>query len=149
MANKKKPNLYLRLAVLYVASFLTSVLPLIICFVVNADKYIKTPSDAIRLCTGGAIAGILMLFATIGKLPVPRRITGLGVALIIAYLMQNILSDLILLLAMALLGELINCIFFSRAIRLTRENILIGKTADVTATQVEEVIKKYVGNGRV
>ena len=51
----------------------------------------------------------------------------------------------ILLSGMALAGEFLDFVCFQRAIRITKENILIGKTADVTTAQVEEVLKKYIG----
>ena len=71
-----------------------------------------------------------------------------GVA-VCQYLLQPIIKDLMLLSGMALAGEFLDFVCFQRAIRITKENILIGKTADATTTQVEQVIKKYLGSGRV
>lgn len=68
-----------------------------------------------------------------------------GVVFILVYLLQAILNDLLILSGMALMGEFLDCLLFQRAIKVTKENILVGKTADATATQVEQVIQKYIG----
>ena len=75
----------------------------------------------------------------------PSRVVLYGVVFIMAYLFEALLSDLVLLSGMALLGETVDFIFFQRAIRTAKENILVGKTADATATQVEAIVKKYIG----
>ena len=142
---KKKASLQLILILLYIGSFLSSVLPLIICVGVNFDKYTKTPGDTVKLCIGGVIALIFLFLKVIGKLKMPRRIILFGLVFIMTYLLQAILNDLILLSGMALIGELLDFIFFQRAIKNTKERIIIGKTADATTHQVEQVLKKYVG----
>lgn len=142
---KKKASLQLILILLYIGSFLSSVLPLIICVGVNFDKYTKTPGDTVKLCIGGVIALIFLFLKVIGKLKMPRRIILFGLVFIMTYLLQAILNDLILLSGMALIGELLDFIFFQRAIKNTKERIVIGKTADATTHQVEQVLKKYVG----
>ena len=146
---KKKPNLRLRLVLLYIGSFIICVAPLLVCFAVNWDKYTKTPGDTVKLCIGGILALFFLFLKVIGKLQMPRRIVLFGIVFITAYLLQAILDDLILLSGMALVGEFLDFVCFQRAIRITKENILVGKTADITTAQVEEVIKKYLGNGRV
>ena len=92
---------------------------------------------------------MFLFLKVIGKLGMPRRIVLFGIVFIMAYLLQAILADLILLSGMALAGEFLDLVCFQRAIRITKENILIGKTADATTSQVEQVLKKYLGNGRV
>lgn len=142
---KKKASLQLILILLYIGSFLSSVLPLIICVGVNFDKYTNTPGDTVKLCIGGVIALIFLFLKVIGKLKMPRRIILFGLVFIMTYLLQAILNDLILLSGMALIGELLDFIFFQRAIKNAKERIVIGKTADATTHQVEQVLKKYVG----
>ena len=63
-------------------------------------------------------------------------------------MLEAILHDLALLLGMYLLGEAIDLICLRWYIKKLDEDIKIGKTANATAKQVEEVIKKYNG-GRV
>lgn len=72
-----------------------------------------------------------------------------GVVFVMAYLLQALMDDLILLSGMALAGELLDLLCFQHFIKKTKENILIEKTADATTSKVEEVVKKYLGNGRV
>lgn len=141
---QKKPNLRLRLVFLYIGSFIVCVAPLLVCLIMNWDKYTKTPSDTVKLCIGGILVVFFLFLKVIGKLKMPRRIVLFGIVFILAYLLQSILSDLILLSGMALAGEFLDCVCFQRAIRITKENILIGKTADTTTSQVEEVIKRYI-----
>lgn len=143
--SKTKPNLCVRLFFLYIGSFLICIAPILLCFFANLGKYTKDPGDTVKLCAGGLIAVIFLFLKVVGKLKMPRRIISFGIVFIMAYLLKAILSDLALLSGMALVGELLDYVFFQRAIRVTKENILIGKTADTTAAQVEEVIKKYVG----
>ena len=145
----KKPKYRLRLVLLYIGSFIVTIAPLLVCFIANWDKYTKTPSDTVKLCIGGAIGLVFLFLKVIGKLGMPRRIVLFGIVFIMAYLLQAILADLILLSGMALAGEFLDLVCFQRAIRITKENILIGKTADATTSQVEQVLKKYLGNGRV
>lgn len=72
-----------------------------------------------------------------------------GVVFVMAYLLQALMNDLILLSGMALAGELLDLLCFQHFIKKMKENILIEKTADATTSKVEEVVKKYLGNGRV
>lgn len=143
--SKKKPNLRLRLVFLYIGSFIISIAPLLVVFIVNWDKYTKTPGDTVKLCIGGILCLVFIFLKVIGKLQMPRRIVFYGILFIMAYLLQAILNDLMLLSGMALAGEFLDFVCFQRAIRITKENILVGKTADATTAQVEEVIKKYIG----
>lgn len=145
MSETKKSKYRLRLILLYIGSFITSVAPLLVCLFVNLNKYTETPNETVKLCIGGVLAVFFLFLKVIGKLQMPRRIVLFGIVFIMAYLLEAILNDLILLSGMALAGELLDLVFFQRSIRITKENILIGKTANATATQVEEVFKKYAG----
>ncbi len=142
---KKKPNYKLRLVFLYIGSFLVSIAPLIICLAFNWGDYTKTPGDTVKLSLGGIILATLVFMKVIGKLKMPRRIVSFGIAFVMAYLLQAVLQDILLLTGMALLGEFIDYMFFQKAIKKTKEDMLVEKTADATTAQVEEVIKKYIG----
>lgn len=145
MSKTKKPNLRLRLVLLYIGSFIVCVAPLLVCFIVNWDTYTKTPGDTVKLCIGGILALFFLFLKVIGKLQMPRRIVLFGIVFIMAYLLQAIFDDLILLSGMALAGEFLDFVCFQRAIRITKENILVGKTADATTAQVEQVLQRYIG----
>ena len=142
---KKTPNLKVRLVILYIWSFIASIAPLLVCFIINWDKYTKTPGDTVKLCAGGIILVLFLFLKVVGKIKMPRRIVLFGVVFILVYLLQAILNDLLILSGMALIGEFLDCLLFQRAIKVTKENILVGKTADATAAQVEQVIQKYIG----
>lgn len=146
---KKKMNLKVRLIFLQIGSFIVSITPLIVVLGINWGDYTETPADTVKLCFGGIVVAVLLFMKVIGKLRMPHRIVFFGILFVMAYLLQAILQDILLLSGMALAGEALDCIFFQRAIRITRENILVNKTADATTERVEEVIKKYIGNGRV
>ncbi|MBE6656259.1 MAG: hypothetical protein E7609_05275 [Ruminococcaceae bacterium] len=141
----KAPNLKRRLFFLSIGSFLVSTAPLFLCVVANWEKYVKTPGDAVSLSLGGMLVLLFLVLKVLGKLKMPSRIVFYGAVFAMAYFLKALLSDLVLLSGMALLGETVDFIFFQRAIRKTKENVLIGKTADATAAQVEEVVKKYIG----
>lgn len=146
---KAKLNLRVRLILLEIGSFIVSVAPLIAIFVINWGKYTQTPAATVKLCFGGALVVALIFLKVIGKLHISSRIVFFSIVFAMAYLLQPILADILLISGLALLGEIVDCICFQRAIRITRENILVDKTANATTQKVEEVIKKYVGNGRV
>ena len=145
---KKKPNLKVRLAFLYVFSFIATIAPLAVCFAINLDKYTAMPSDSVKLALGGGLLLVFVALKVVGKVKLPPRIVVFGIVFVLAYLLKTILADLMLLSGMAFLGEVIDALLFQRAIKRTKEEILVGKTADATSAQVEEVLKKYIG-GRV
>ena len=133
------------LIVLYILSFIVSIAPLLVCLIVNWNKYTTTPGDTVKLCLGGIILLFFVFLKVVGKLRLPRRIITFATLFIVVYLLQSVLDDLLLLSGMALLGEFLDTILFQNAIKSTKESISIEKTATATSTQVEEVIKKYIG----
>ena len=138
-----------RLILLQIGSFIVSIAPLLIVLIINWGEYTKTPGETVKLCIGGIMVLFFIFLKVIGKLRMPRRIVLFGVVFLMAYLLQAIMDDMILLSGMALLGEFLDLVCFQGFIKKLKENILIGKTANTTTEQVEQVIKKYIGNGRV
>lgn len=138
-----------RLVLLQIGSFIVSIAPLVIVLIINWGKYTKTPGETVKLCIGGIMVAFFIFLKVIGKLKMPRRIVLFGVVFIMAYLLQAIMDDMVLLSGMALLGEFIDMVCFQGFIKKLKENILIGKTANATTDQVEKVIQKYIDNGRV
>lgn len=144
---KTNKKLKVRLVFLYIGSFLISIAPLVVVFALNWGDYTKTPGDTVKLCFGGVFALFLIFLKVIGKLKMPRRIIFFGVVFLLAYLLQAVLADIILLSGMALAGEFVDLLCFQKPIKITKENIMIEKTSGATATKVEEVMKKFF-NGR-
>lgn len=146
---KRKLSLRGRLIILEIASFIVSITPLVLIFTINWNKYAATPADTVRLSLGGILIVMLFFLKAIGKLRIPSRIVFFGMIFVMSYLLKAVLADILLISGMALAGEIVDCICFQRAIRITRDNIFVNKTADATTQKVEEVFKKYVSNGRV
>ena len=135
----------LKLIVLYLFSFIFSTAPLVITFILNKEEYITTPSDTFKLCIGGMIAVILIALKAVGKLKLPSGIVLYGIAFALSYLLEAILTDLMLLSGMALLGEIIDAAIFKPLIARTNEKMNISKTADATAEQIRAVLDEYMG----
>lgn len=142
----KTKQLRRKLFFLQLFSFLVSVLPLAITVGANCDEWFTTPEETVKIAVGAIIAIVFLCVKTVGKLKVPRRIITFGLVLVISYLLESILADLVLLSGMAFIGELFDAVFFQRAIKRTRESIVIEKTADTTSAQIEELFKKYAGD---
>ena len=138
-------KLKLKLFFLYVGSFIVSISPLLTVLISRWGVYTKTPEDTVKLCIGGLFCLFFIFLKVIGKLKMPRRIVLFGVVFVLVYLLQAILDDLLIISGMALMGELVDTIFFQSAIRRTKEGVLIEKTSAATSDKVEEVIKKYIG----
>lgn len=145
----KQRKLKWKLRLLQIGSFIATSAPLMIVVIMNWGAYAGTPAQSIKLGAGIFIVMFFLFLKVIGKLRMPRRVITFGIIFALSYLLQAVLYDLCLLSGIALFGECLDLIFFQRPIKLTKENILVGKTADATTQQVEEVIKKYIGNGRV
>ena len=143
MTTHKRPRYRLRLAILYVCSFIVSVAPLLIYFLINFGKYTKEPHEKIKLCVGGVILLFFVFLKVIGKLRMPRRIVLFSIVFIMVYLLQTILDDLLVISFLALLGELIDSICFQWVIKKTKEDMLVSKTAEKTAQEIDQVLQKY------
>ncbi len=126
-------------------SFIVSVAPLVVVLIMNWGKYTETPAETVKLCIGGVLCLLFVLMKVLGKLKIPSRLVLFFVVFLMAYLMQSVLEDLLLLSGMALLGESVDFIFFQKAIKTAEENILVDKTATETAKQVESIIEKHKG----
>ena len=138
---KRRVELFL----LYIGSFIFSVAPLIITFIINREKYIASPADTFKLCIGGTIAIVIIAIKALGKLKIPGGITLYGIIFVLSYLLEAILADLLLLSGMALLGEIIDCAVFRPLIKRTKEKITISKTADATTEKMRAVLEEYMG----
>ena len=142
----KRPRF--KLFIFSILSFIVSLAPLITAFALNFETYTKTVSAGVKLTIGGVIVCVLLFFKVIGKLNAPNGVMAYFIVFLLAYLLEAILADLILLSGMALLGEVMDMIFIRPFVRRAREEITIKKTADATADQVKVILDDYLG-GRV
>lgn len=137
-----------KLALLYILSVIATIAPITIYFFINIDKYTKTVPDTIKLCSGAIILFCIVVLKVIGKLHVPSAITLYAIILVLAYLLNSIIQDLIVFAFLALVGELLS-IFIDIVIRNLRIKLEREKTASITAVEVEKIITKHIGGGRV
>lgn len=144
---KKQHNLKVRLIWLEIGSFLVSVAPIIIFVALNWKRYTNTTEETVKLCVGGVLALVFVFLKAIGKLHISRRVVTFSIIFILSYLLQAIVRDIVFLSGLALLGEVADIIFFQRAIKVTKENILIGKTANATTEQVKAVMEEMLNKG--
>lgn len=138
---RKKRNLFF----LQCGGFLISVAPLLSLVTVRAERYVSTPSDGIRLGLGGGISLILVFLRSIGKLNIPRRLFGTGLVCLLAYLLNAVLVDIMLLSAAAFAGDLGELLLFSLPVRNAKEKLSLCKTATATTQAVENMLKNYSG----
>lgn len=144
---KTRTKSRLKILAVYLLSIIASVLPLLICLIVNRSKYFTTPGEVVKTSIGGIILLIFVFLKTVGKLKMPRRVVLFGLVFIMSYLLQALLPDLTLLSGLALIGEGIDYIIFQPIIANMRSNATVNHAADATAERVEQIIKEYVGRG--
>ena len=141
-----------RLFLLRALSFLCTIGPLVGIFIVNWSSYVQRPADAIKLSFGAVMVVVVLVITALGKLGIPRRIVVEAVLLAMAYFLQPLLTDLVMILGVVLAGEVVDFLFFKQAIKRTSEELLVEKasdrSADKTASKVEEILNNYIG-GRV
>jgi hypothetical protein len=142
-------KLRIKRALLYIGSFLCGIAPLGGWLLYKWDKYTTTPAATVKLCAGGVLVAVFILLAVLGRLKLPGRLWIIGILLGIVYFLEPLLPDLRMILTIALASEAVDMILFRAAIKHTRERITVGKTANATTAQVEEILKKYIGSGRV
>lgn len=129
--------------------FLASVLPLSVVLALNWDRYVQSEAAGVKLGVGALILALLLLFKVLGRLRIPSSVTAITAVMLLSYLLQPILSDLTLLCGAYLVGEILDLVLFRRRAKALREALTSERAADVTVGRVEELLKTYIGNGRV
>ncbi|MBE6663834.1 MAG: hypothetical protein E7602_04965 [Ruminococcaceae bacterium] len=97
----------IKLPFLYCASLCASVLPVLIYFLVNYDKYISTAPQKFKLLFGGLLAVGILIAKTIGAFKINSGIVFFGFAFVFSYLLESIVSDLLVFSFLALVGEIL------------------------------------------
>ena len=138
-----------KLLFLELGGFLASVAPLITVLILNRERYVQTSAATFRLLAGGAILLILLLLKALAKLRITSSVTTISIVMVLSYLLQPILSDLTLLCGAYLVGEILDLLLFRSRAKALRESIAAQRASDATAGRVEELLKTYIGNGRV
>lgn len=133
---------------LQLLSFVFSIAPLAAVFFRGSERYVSSVADAVKISLGGVMIVIFIALKSLGKLKIPRRITGFAIAFVMCYLFASVLPDLLLITGAALAGEVIDVLIFTPWIARVEKKILVEETADATAGKVEEILQQYIG-GRV
>lgn len=132
-----------KMPILYALSFALSVLPVAIYFFANADRYFVTVSDRVRLSVGLVALCVIVLLKVMGQLRVPSRAVLFAFVMVMCYLLERVLDDLIIFSFLALVGEVLDMIC-QHFIKKAKEEKLLQKSAERTANEIERVL-----NGRV
>lgn len=132
----------IKLPLLYIGSFFASVLPVLIYFIVNYDRYVSTTPQKFKLLFGGLLAVGILIAKTVGAFKINSGIVFFGFLFVFSYLLESIVLDLIVFSFLALVGEIFALII--------RAFIKREKRKDEEKRQ-EETIEKAIlkSNGRV
>ena len=136
-----------KLLLAQICSFIVSVAPLIAVFVINRERYFVDVAAGVKLAAGGIIVVVMMLINALGRLKVPGGVMAYLIVFLLSYLLEAVLSDLMILSGAALLGASIDTIIMRPIIKKLREDITVSKTADATSKKIKEILN-YTG-GRV
>lgn len=138
-----------KLVLLTIGSFIVSIAPLVTVLVLKRAEYFKTVQDTFKMSVGGAILVIFLLAKVTKRLTMPREIVVEGTVFVLAWLFEAILADLLLLSGMALLGGFLDWAIFDWQIRRMREELTAQRTARAMVSEMEPMIQRSIGNGRV
>lgn len=132
-----------KIPLLYVLSFVLSVSPVAIYFFANADRYFVTVPDRVRLTVGLVCLAFIVFLKVMGKLRMPSRAVLFGTVMVMCYLLERVLDDMVVFSFLALVGEVLD-MACQHYIKKAKEEKLLQKSAKKTAGELERVL-----NGRV
>ncbi len=138
-----------KLAFLYVGSFLISIAPLAVAVGINFGRYTQTTASSFSLCFGGVIACVFALLKALGKLPKStKRVFTYGALFAVVCLLEPLIYDIKLLSGMALLGEALDTVIFMPLIAYRKKKNSEDRLSALVDKKTEE-IKELLGEGRV
>lgn len=143
--SKSRKSLRAKLWTLTAFSILVSVMPLLLLFLFNFHRYVKSVEDAIKLSVGGMIIAVILIIKAVGKLKIPGRVVTSTLFLLLCWLLSGMLSDLLTIACVWWISEVVDFVIFAPWIRRTREALLIEKTAAASAEATVEAVKAYLG----
>lgn len=120
----------IKIFLLYVLSFLCSIGPVSVFFLINWDRYVQTVPEKIKLSCGIVFLLIIVLLKVMGKLHLPSRAALFGIIFVMCYLLEAIIDDLLILSFLALVGELLDaiCQLFLRRAKKKQNNEELAET---------------------
>ena len=96
-----------KLPLLYALSFIASVTPVLIYFLINHERYIATREEGVRLLIGGVILVAVLVIKSLGYLKIKSTLAFFALAFLLSFLLESIISDLLIFSLLALIGELL------------------------------------------
>lgn len=132
-----------KIPLLYLLSFVLSIAPVGIYFFLNRHRYFVTLPDKVKITVGLVCLVFIVFLKVMGKLKMPSRAVLFGFVMIMCYLMERVLDDLLVFSFLALVGEVLDLIC-QHFIRKAREERLLEKSAQATTEQITKIL-----NGRV
>ena len=132
-----------KIPLLYLLSFALSVLPVGVYFYANRHRYFVTLPDRVKITVGLVCLVFIVFLKVMGKLRMPSRAVLFGAVMIMCYLLERVLGDLLVFSFLALVGEILDMVC-QHFIRKEREKRNAQRVAKATAQEVERVM-----NGRV
>ena len=130
----------MKIPLLYVLSFLCSVMPVLIYFVLNHESYISTTPERIKLLFGGILAISIVITKMLGVFKINSGIMLFSLVFVFSYLLEGIISDLLIFSFLALVGEVLAFI--------VRQVIKAEKTKsdeEKTEKMIENAVNKTSG----
>lgn len=100
----------MKIPLLYALSFLCSIMPVLIYFLINHESYISTTPEKIKLLFGGALAVAIIITKTLSVLKINSGIMLFSLVFVFSYLLEGIISDLLIFSFLALVGEVLSFI---------------------------------------
>lgn len=127
-------NKTLKLGLLKVGSFLTTIAPLAVIIGLNWSHYTQTTASTVSLSAGGGLAAIVFGLKAAGRLPKNMSsIIKYGIAFGIICLLEPLILDAKLLVGAALAGEIGDKVIFSYPIKRVSETIPMERAAKLNA----------------
>lgn len=131
-----------------VLGYIVSILPILVVVGLNWNEYTKTTTSTVSLCVGGVIALVLILIKAIGKMPKKiHPIIKYAVALVLVVALDALVQDLKLLLAAAIVGEVLD-LPIEYYVNKLRLQINQQATLNAMDDQTKKIVNA-INNGRV
>lgn len=97
----------IKIPLLYALSFICSICPVLIFFLINHRDYIATTPEKIKLLFGGALVVAILIIKSLGYLKIKSSLVFFGGAFLLSYLLESIIHDLLIFSFLALVGEVL------------------------------------------
>ena len=135
------------LPILCLCSFLCSIAPITVYFILNHHKYIGTYQEVVKLSIGGAVCLVLMILKICGKLKLSSSTVVFGFVFGLSYLLKSITDDILIFSFLILLGDVLDKMIFAIPIKKIKERVFIDKNANATCEKMEEILSRYYRGG--